>query len=112
MKNLDFTPIHNLPNGGLLNTELDNGEHLIIRCRKCNKSLADLWITKPKAKIVSIVTAKCDYCGDQSFKTTVNGGFHTGVTEESLHKDIIFNKSEVDENGCLNQEMTIITCRS
>ena len=56
---------------------------IIIVCSNCKKELCEIKVTRPHAKIKSFVVAKCDYCGDKSFKQEIVGGFIIGGTEDS-----------------------------
>lgn len=111
MRNLDFTELHNLPNGGLVNSDLKDGEHIFVKCRKCNKKLADIWRTKPNAPVVSKITGKCDYCGDSSFPLHIEGRFHIGITDDCSHKDIIFDTVK-NASNIIEQNITILTVRN
>lgn len=80
---IDLSPLHNLGNGGLENTDLVNGKHIILSCSRCRKKLCDLWLTQPDLDVHSKVIAYCDYCGDRSFEQEVHGKFHVGLTDDS-----------------------------
>jgi hypothetical protein len=64
---------------------LKDGGHVILRCSKCNKPLADIWRTRPSEvdprtnKLFEWkFVAECCYCGDKSYITTILGGLHVG----------------------------------
>lgn len=75
---------------------LQDGGHVIIRCSVCNKPLADIWRTRPEMKDPRTgkafewkFVAECCYCGNESYITTVLGGFHIGgYGTNNITKDI------------------------
>src|SRR5688572_29820531 len=85
---VDLSPLHNLGVGGLANTELTDGSHIILQCSKCRKKLCDLWVVQPKLDIHTKVVAQCDYCGDRSFEKEIHGKFQTGTTDDSNIVDV------------------------
>lgn len=109
---IDLSPLHNLGNGGLANTELKNGAHVILDCAKCNKKLCDIWITQPNLDVNSKVLAQCDYCGDRSFEKEIRGKFHIGITDDSTIVDINHDFIDGPNPTGIYQKMRVITKRS
>lgn len=110
IKQIDLTPLHNLPEGGLYSTELVDGKHVHLKCSRCNKSLCDVWITQPNLKLKTKIVAYCDYCNDRSYEHEIDGKFHIGGTDDSglvdIKHEFIDNASEV-----VFQKMSIKTKR-
>lgn len=64
---------------------LKNGGHVTLSCSNCHAGLIDIWITRPneidpltREPFEWNVCAKCPFCGDKSFVTTIKGGYHIG----------------------------------
>ena len=57
---------------------LKDGGHVYPSCSNCNAILMDIWRTRPHEPEVWKVRANCPFCGDKSFATEVQGGFHFG----------------------------------
>lgn len=60
---------------------LENGGTTLLRCSNCNKPLVEIWHTRPNETLngqplVWLLQASCCYCGDNSYITSVKGGFH------------------------------------
>jgi hypothetical protein len=55
---------------------LKDGGHVYLHCSNCRALLADLWRTRPHEPDVWKVRCNCPWCGDVSFITEVQGGFH------------------------------------
>ena len=85
---VDLSPLDKLGDGGLANSELTNGEHVIIKCSRCRKKLCDVWRTQPLLDVHSKIVVDCDYCGDRSYEHDIRGKFHLGVTDDSGLSDI------------------------
>ena len=66
---------------------LEDGGHVILKCSNCDAPLINLWITTPNLETEMPVQADCPHCGDHSFKQTINGGFHIGSTDYTVHID-------------------------
>jgi hypothetical protein len=112
MIQIDLTPIHNLGPGGISNSDLVDGEHIIVRCSKCNKSLCDLWMTQPNLDVYTKLTATCDYCGDKSYEKSVKGKFHLGITEDSAISDAKYEFIDGPaESSGIYQKVKLITKR-
>lgn len=110
---IDLSPLHNLGNGGIANSQFKNGSHVILDCAKCRKKLCDLWITQPQLDVHSKIIAHCDYCGDKSFEREIHGKFHTGITDDSNIVDIqhSFIDGPNDSTG-IYQKMVVKTKRN
>ena len=80
-KVIDLSPLHNLGDGGIKNTDLVNGEHVILQCSMCNKKLCDIWITQPHLKVETEIYANCGHCGDRSYQKKIKGKFHIGIID-------------------------------
>jgi hypothetical protein len=109
---IDLSPLHNLENGGVANTDLTDGKHVFITCSSCRKKLCDIWITQPQLEVHTKIIATCDYCGDKSYETDIDGKFHVGITDDSNIDDVqqTFLNGPVD--GGIYQKMKILTKRA
>tara|TARA_R110000751_G_scaffold289780_1_gene396067 strand:- start:1771 stop:2106 length:336 start_codon:yes stop_codon:yes gene_type:complete len=63
------------------NSDVVNGDHVILQCSSCEEDLVDIWITKPDVNIKMKMVASCGLCGDKSFSKIIKGSFHLGVTD-------------------------------
>ena len=70
------------------NSPTTDGNHIILSCSNCNKSLLDIWLTKPDADISFKMTASCGFCGDKSWSQIIEGGFHLGITQDTKMSSI------------------------
>lgn len=105
-------PFPDLGVGGISNSLLKNGEHRIIKCSNCGKSLCDIWITQPDLDVHSEIVASCDYCKDKSFIEEVDGKFHIGITDDSsvVNVDYDFIDGPAEQTG-IYQKLKITTKR-
>jgi len=90
--------------------ELVDGQTILLKCSNCRKELAEIWITRPQAPLLSKVRAKCA-CGDYSFLIDVHGMFNVGEVESRQSRIIdIKTTYEMDENRHITvQHATILT---
>ena len=65
------------------NSDVVDGEHVILQCSSCQENLVDIWITKPDVNIKMKMVASCGFCGDNSFSKIIEGSFHLGTTEKT-----------------------------
>lgn len=79
--------------GGIENSRLVNGNHLIIKCSNCNKDLADIWVTGREPGLERKIVGECPHCGDKSFPVKVNKDFHIGITKETHHTDYHYDEN-------------------
>lgn len=57
---------------------LKDGGHVYLTCSNCNAGLLDVWRTRPHEPEVWKLRCSCPFCGDKSFITEIQGGFHVG----------------------------------
>jgi len=69
----------------LKSTPMVDGEHIIIKCSRCNKPLVDIWVNRPNAPAISKIVAQCPHCGDKSFAVRVSGLYQIGATPETAY---------------------------
>lgn len=55
-----------------------DGGHVYLKCSNCRALLVDVFRTRPHEPEVWDLRAACCWCGDNSFRTQVKGGFHVG----------------------------------
>jgi predicted RNA-binding Zn-ribbon protein involved in translation (DUF1610 family) len=102
----DFDKLYAEQGDGAIASYLEDGEHVIIQCSNCRKTLADVWITQPDFELKSEIVAHCPFCGDKSFKTTVQGAFHLGHTDKTTI-DHVEQETDLDAEGKLIQTVVL-----
>jgi len=108
---IDLSPIHNLGDGGISNTDLVDGNHTIVKCSMCKKKLCDAWVIQPSFKMKSKIVADCDYCGDKSYEVEVEGKFQLGVTDDSALVDIKHEFLDGSTPNMIYQKLKVKTKR-
>lgn len=112
IKRIDLSPLHNQGNGGLNNTELVDGKHVIVKCSNCGKELCDVWIIQPSFKMSSKVVAQCDFCGDKSYETAVDGKIQIGTVGDKIGIiDVRNNFTNGTEDDRVYQKIVVKTKR-
>lgn len=107
---IDLSPLHNLGNGGISNSQLVDGKHNIVKCSVCRKSLCDIWVTQPSLKVYTKLVAHCGYCGDKSFEVEIQGKFQTGETDDSGLLDVKHEFQDAPKGGDgIYQRMKVLT---
>jgi hypothetical protein len=57
---------------------ITDGGHVYLKCSNCRAILMDIFRTRPQEPEVWKLQASCPFCGDKSFVTEIQGGFHPG----------------------------------
>lgn len=111
MQEIDLSALHNLESRPIPNADIVDGDHIIVRCSNCRKPLCDAWITQPKLKLKTNLTASCDYCGGASSTVKVEGKFQLAGTDDSGMADIKHDFVDNDDKNFIYQKMHVITKR-
>lgn len=80
---------------------LQDGGHIYVKCSNCRAILMDIWRTRPHETETWKVKATCPFCGDESFETPIQGGFHFGgygkmINETEDIPSTIVGKFDID----------------
>ena len=97
--------------GGIEDSFLTDGEHIILECSNCKAPLVDIWVTQPDLILKSKLRAECAHCGDKSFEKEVSGGFHLGSTDYSEISDVKYLNANFEGTLVTNQDVLITTVK-
>lgn len=67
---------------------LSDGKHNYLSCSNCRAILMDVWVTRPHEQFTFKLRASCPWCGDRSFITKIQGGFHMGGYGQQQGDDV------------------------
>lgn len=72
-----------------VDTTLEDGGKILIKCSNCDKPLAYFWQTDKQIPFTSKVKVNCCYCKDASFPVSIEGRFAYGGYYTGEEPDVI-----------------------